>query len=75
MQKVYIPSTTALASLSKDAQIRALKAGANTIMLINTPAKYRTNYMIYNDKNMVDIDSAIYAAKKAGLELPKYLKL
>lgn len=74
-KKVYIPSTTALASLSKDAQIRALKAGANTIMLINTPAKYRTNYMIYNDKNMVDIDSAIYAAKKAGLELPKYLKL
>lgn len=73
-KKVYIPSTTALSSLSKDAQIRALNAGANTIMLISTPVKYRGNYMIYNDKNMVDIDFAVYAAQKAGLELPKYLK-
>ena len=63
-KKVYIPSTTALASLDKDAQVWALNAGANTIMLINTPVKYRTNYKIYDDKNMVDIDAAIYAAEK-----------
>ena len=74
-KKVYIPSTTALASLDKDAQVWALNAGANTIMLINTPVKYRTNYKIYDDKNMVDIDAAIYAAEKAGLKLPKYLNL
>ncbi|TYQ15596.1 UNVERIFIED_CONTAM: biotin synthase [Acetivibrio alkalicellulosi] len=73
-KKVYIPSTTALASLDRDAQVWALKAGANTIMLINTPLKYRSNYRIYDDKNMVDLDAAIYAANKAGLKLPSYLR-
>ena len=74
-KKVYIPSTTALASLDKDAQVMALKAGANTIMLINTPVKYRKKYKIYDNKNMVDMDSAIYAVEKAGRKMPKYLKL
>ena len=73
-QKVYIPSTTALASLDKDAQVMALKAGANTIMLINTPSCYRTKYKIYDNKNMVDMEAAIYAVKKAGRKMPKYLK-
>lgn len=74
-KKVYIPSTTALASLSKDAQVRALRSGANTIMLINTPAKYRSNYRIYDNKNMVDLEAAIYAVREAGRLLPSYLKL
>jgi biotin synthase len=74
-KKVYIPSTTALASLGKDAQVKALKAGANTIMLINTPEKYRGNYRIYDNKNMVDLEAAVEAAKKAGRKLPAYLKL
>lgn len=74
-KKVYIPSTTALASLSKDAQVWALKAGANTIMLINTPAKYRSNYKIYDNKNMVDIEAAVYATEKAERKLPSYLRL
>ena len=74
-KKVYIPSTTALASLDKDAQVMALKAGANSIMLINTPTKYRESYKLYNDKNMVDMDSAIYAVSKAARKLPAYLKL
>ncbi len=73
-KKVYIPSTTALASLDKDAQVMALKAGANTIMLINTPIMYRRKYKIYDNKNMVDMESAIYAVKKAGRKMPKYLK-
>ncbi len=74
-KKVYIPSTTALASLSKDAQVWALNAGANTIMLINTPEKYRGSYRIYDDKNMVDMEAAIYAVNKAGRKLPAYLKV
>lgn len=74
-KKVYIPSTTALASLDKDAQVMALKAGANTIMLINTPAKYRQNYKIYDNKNMVDMEAALYAVEKAGRKLPAYLKV
>ncbi len=74
-KKVYIPSTTALASLDKDAQVMALQAGANSIMLINTPPEYRENYRIYDNKNMVDLDAAIYAVKKAGRQLPAYLKV
>ncbi|MCX7748390.1 MAG: [FeFe] hydrogenase H-cluster radical SAM maturase HydE [Clostridia bacterium] len=73
-KKVYIPSTTALASLDKDAQVRALLSGANTIMLISTPSRYRSNYRIYDHKNMVDMDAAVYAVKKAGREMPVYLK-
>jgi biotin synthase len=63
-KKVYIPSTTALASLDKDAQVRALLSGANTIMLINTPKEYRQSYRIYDNKNMVDLDAALYAERK-----------
>ncbi len=75
-KKVYIPSTTALASLSKDAQVWALNAGANTIMLINTPVHYRNSYNIYDNKNMVDLRSAVYAIEKAAnRKLPSYLKL
>ncbi|MCX8130011.1 MAG: [FeFe] hydrogenase H-cluster radical SAM maturase HydE [Clostridia bacterium] len=74
-KKVYIPSTTALASLDKDAQVRALQWGANTIMLINTPEKYRGSYRIYDNKNMVDMEAAVYAVKKAGRKLPAYLKI
>ncbi|MDP4182240.1 MAG: [FeFe] hydrogenase H-cluster radical SAM maturase HydE [Bacillota bacterium] len=74
-KKVYLPSTTALASLDKDAQVWALNAGANTIMLINTPEKYRGSYRIYDNKNMVDMDSAIYAVKKSGRKFPAYLKI
>lgn len=74
-KRVFIPATTALASVDKDAQSKALMAGANTIMLINTPPKYRNNYEIYGNKNMVSLDTAIYAVNKAGRKMPPYLKL
>lgn len=73
-KKVYIPSTTALASLDRDAQVMALQAGANTIMLISTPQQFRKSYRIYDHKNMVDMDAAVYAVTKAGRQMPKYLK-
>lgn len=74
-KKVYIPSTTALASLDKDAQVRALQCGANSIMLINTPEKYKKSYRIYDNKNMVDMEAALYAIEKAGRKLPEYLRI
>lgn len=74
-KRVFLPATTALASLHKDAQIWALEKGANTIMLINTPPKYRNNYQLYNDKNMVDFESAIYAVEGAKRKMPSYIKL
>ncbi len=72
-QKVYIPATTALASLAAEAQTKALQAGANSIMLINTPPQYRQQYNIYNQKNYVDLAAAIQAIRAAGRLLPDYL--
>ena len=72
-KRVFIPATTALASLDPDGQTKALKAGANTIMLISTPAKYREHYQIYSEKNMIDLDSAHRAIEEANRKLPPYL--
>lgn len=74
-KRVFIPATTALASLDPDGQTKALKAGANTIMLINTPSKYRYNYQIYSDKNMVDLESAFKAVEESDRKMPPYLKV
>ena len=74
-KRVYLPATTALASLDPDGQTKALKAGANTIMLINTPAKYRYSYQIYSGKNMIDLEAAFRAIREADRKLPSYLKV
>ncbi|MBB6215823.1 biotin synthase [Anaerosolibacter carboniphilus] len=74
-KRVYIPATTALASLDPDGQTKALQSGANTIMLINTPAKYRYNYQIYSQKNMIDLEAAFRAIEEAGRKLPPYLRV
>ncbi|SHK38932.1 [FeFe] hydrogenase H-cluster radical SAM maturase HydE [Tepidibacter formicigenes] len=74
-KRVFIPATTALASIDSNLQADALMAGANTIMLINTPPKYRYNYQIYSDKNMVDLKSAYDAVTGAKREFPPYLKI
>lgn len=73
-KRVFLPATTALATLDPDGQTKALKAGANTIMLINTPVKYRSNYQIYSEKNMVDLKSALIAVEESHRKLPPYLK-
>ncbi|SCZ10916.1 [FeFe] hydrogenase H-cluster radical SAM maturase HydE [Alkaliphilus peptidifermentans] len=74
-KNVFLPATTALASIDPDGQRKALEVGANTIMLISTPEKYRTSYQLYKNKNMIDIESALEAVKNSNRKLPKYLKL
>ncbi|ABR50185.1 Radical SAM domain protein [Alkaliphilus metalliredigens QYMF] len=74
-KNVYIPATTALASIDPDGQTKALKCGANTIMLISTPEKYRKNYQIYSHKNMIDLASAFKSIAEANRSIPKYLKV
>lgn len=74
-KRVFLPATTALATLDPDGQTKALKAGANTIMLINTPLQYRENYQIYSGKNMVDLESAYKAITEADRKFPPYLKV
>jgi len=73
-KNVYIPATTALVSAHPDGQVMALKSGANTIMLVNTPAHYRRNYAIYGNKCPVDLTVAIDAIMEAGRKLPKFLE-
>ncbi len=73
-KNVYLPATTALASVDPEGQVKALRAGANTIMLISTPLQYRESYQLYSNKNMIDIQSAVDAVEGANRLLPKYLK-
>ena len=74
-KRVFLPATTALATLDPEGQEKALSVGANTIMLINTPRKYRESYQIYSSKFAVDIESAIHVVKAVNRELPNYLKM
>lgn len=55
VKNVFIPSTTALATLDPEAQKKGLAVGANTVMIIVTPEKYREDYRIYGNKLVVDL--------------------
>lgn len=70
----YIPSTTALATVDENAQLKGLACGANTIMLIGTPAQYRQKYQIYGNKKMVGLDWAIQIITALGRKTPDYIK-
>lgn len=56
IRNVYIPSTTALATLDREAQKKGLAVGANTVMIIVTPEEYRDIYRIYPNKMAVDLN-------------------
>lgn len=62
-----IPATTALASIdSEQGQANGLRAGGNVLMPGFTPAKYREQYRIYDNKNRVDMDDARTTIEAAG---------
>lgn len=50
MNDINIASTTALQAINDIGREKALKAGANIIMPNITPAKYKENYLIYDNK-------------------------
>jgi len=50
MKDVNIASTTALQAIDNLGREKALKAGANIIMPNITPAKYKENYLLYENK-------------------------
>ncbi len=66
----YIPSTTALATLERKAQLEGLACGANTVMLIMTPPGLRENYIIYGNKSVVDLTWALQMAKTLKRQVP-----
>lgn len=75
LRNVFIPATTALATLEPEGQKYALEAGANTIMLIATPEKYRSNYKIYDSKLVVDMPMALDLVRELGRKLPKNIRV
>lgn len=74
-KNVFIPATTALASIDPGAQAKALMVGANTIMLICTPHRYRENYQIYSNKNMVDLNAALQSIRLANRKPRKGIRI
>lgn len=57
MPDTNIASTTALQALNPTGRELGLKAGANVIMPIVTPTKYRNSYKLYEDKPCVNESS------------------
>ncbi len=54
MPFINIASTTALQSIMKMGRERGLKAGANVLMPNLTPGKYKSNYLLYENKPCID---------------------
>jgi biotin synthase len=75
LKNVFIPSTTALATLAPDGLQRGLEVGANTIMYNLTPGQYRQNYAIYSDKAVIDLEKTIAAVRAAGRKVQGSLKI
>lgn len=75
LKNVFIPSTTALATLVPEGLQRGLEVGANTIMYNLTPAQYRSDYVIYSDKAIVDLKKTVASVRAAGRKVPPSLKI
>lgn len=56
LKNVHIPATTALATLDEQGREKGILAGANVVMPSYTPAPYRSDYKIYNDKKCITED-------------------
>lgn len=56
MPRINIASTTALHAIDPCGRERGIAAGANVIMPNITPAIRRSNYKLYNNKPLTDID-------------------
>ena len=56
---VLLPATTALGTLDPVGREKGVLAGANVIMPNLSPEQVRAKYMLYNNKNAVDVDTHI----------------
>lgn len=70
LRNVFLPSTTALATLNDAAQAKGLEVGANKLMIIATPERYRADYCIYDNKKAVNMSDAISIVKTLNRRLP-----
>jgi len=75
MPNINIASTTALQTIVPMGRERGLKAGANVLMPNITPGKYRSNYLLYENKPCIDeeaddcIDCLAKKVKMIGEEI------
>jgi len=61
MKDINIVASTALEAIDPTGRERALQIGANIIMPNLTPAKYRSNYNLYNNKPQTNIEAINFA--------------
>jgi len=66
MKNINIAATTALQTLDPHGREKALRAGANVLMPNLTPEKYRSDYLLYENKPYVHDDAG---ASGADLEV------
>ncbi|BEH00417.1 [FeFe] hydrogenase H-cluster radical SAM maturase HydE [Bacteroides sedimenti] len=66
MPDINIASTTALQSIDPSGRELGLQAGANVMMPNLTPLKYRSNYLLYDNKPCIDqvADDCLYCLTK-----------
>ncbi|WP_368493426.1 [FeFe] hydrogenase H-cluster radical SAM maturase HydE [Marinitoga sp. 1154] len=67
-----MPATTALGTIDRKYQFKALNCGCNVIMVNLTPDKYRENYNIYDEKIKVDLLDTARQIVNMGLRIPPY---
>lgn len=75
LKNVFIPSTTALATLAPDGLRRGLEVGANTIMYNLTPPQHQSDYAIYSEKAIIDLQKTVDAVLAAGRRVQASLKV
>jgi biotin synthase len=74
LPKVLLPATTALSVIDSRGYEKALKAGANVIMINISPSSAKTKYEIYNGKsnvldNIESLNNITRIIKNEGLEI------
>ncbi|WP_280998164.1 [FeFe] hydrogenase H-cluster radical SAM maturase HydE [Marinitoga aeolica] len=67
-----MPATTALGTIDRNYQFKALNCGCNVIMVNLTPDEYRENYNIYDEKIKVDLLGTAQRILDMGLKIPPY---
>lgn len=69
MPDINMVASTALQSMHADGLIMGLKAGANVVMPVLTPEKYRPNYALYANKAYKPLAQLQTEIQEAGYEL------
>ena len=64
MKNINIAATTALEAIGTNGREKAIIAGANVIMPNITPAVYRENYMIYENKPLPSLNEILVPEKR-----------